>query len=184
MAALHCQEAGQTADSRPIIRSMQATRATPALAEETEMTCNKTQRRTHGAANKKGGAEAVAEREYWGLSCPPPVDYNTKWHLTTEIYLANASPESFTEITIAKLACLAGQAKTGSRRPAADPQQPDSRRLPLPPECVVSFVCVNAKSFGLSMPDADNFGLIARSHRISLPASCRCRATQSMLAAP
>lgn len=57
MAALHCQEAGQTADSRPIIRSMQATRATPALAEETEMTCNKTQRRTHGAANKKGGAE-------------------------------------------------------------------------------------------------------------------------------
>lgn len=97
------------------------------------------------------------------------MDYNTKWHLTTEIYLANASPETFTEITIAKLACLAGQAdtETGSRRPAADPQQPDSRRLPLPPECVVSFVCVNAKSFGLSMPDADNFGLIARSHRIA-----------------
>lgn len=92
------------------------------LAEETEMTCNKTQRRTHGAAKKKGGAER--EREYWGLSCPPPVDYNTKWHLTTEIYLANASPETFTEITIAKLACLAEQAETerqrgSSRRPAA-----------------------------------------------------------------
>lgn len=68
--------------------------------------------------------EGQREREYWGLSCPPPVDYNTKWHLTTEIYLANASPETFTEITIAKLACLAGQAETERQqdtrsRPAA-----------------------------------------------------------------
>lgn len=80
------------------------------------MTCNKTQRRTHGAASKEEGEGRG--RENWGLSCPPSVDYNTKWHLTTEIYLANASPETFTEITIAKLACLAGQAETGS-----DPQQ-------------------------------------------------------------
>lgn len=34
------------------------------------------------------------------------MDYNTKWHLTTKIYLANASPETFTEITIAKVAYL------------------------------------------------------------------------------
>lgn len=55
----------------------------------------------------------------WG-NCPPLLDYNphTKWQLTTEIYLANASPETFTEITIAKLACLARRER-GWQRPAA-----------------------------------------------------------------
>lgn len=78
-------------------------------------------------------------------NCPPLVDYNTKWQLTTEIYLANASPETFTEITIAKLACLAGQGRAGQDRERgweSDPQQPDNPRLllPLPPGCVV--LCV------------------------------------------
>lgn len=154
MAALHCQEAGQTGD-----QSSEACKQRGCLPEETEMTCNKTQRRTHGVCRWGGG-----------VHCPPLVDYNTKWQLTTEIYLANASPETFTEITIAKLACLAGQ---DSRGIEAGRVTRSSRTIP---DCsghchchlgALSFVCVNAKSFGLSMPDADNFGLIARSHRIA-----------------
>lgn len=85
---------------------------------------------------KRREGQREREREYWGLSCPLPVDYNTKWHLTTEIYLANSSPETFTEITIAKLACLTGQAETERQQ-----QETRSSRTVADCPCHLSALC-------------------------------------------
>lgn len=105
----------------------------------------------------------------------PTLDYNEKWHLTTKIYLANAfglTPHiSQAGETLRNYNC---KSCVAMRVLALGVQHPDAcavRLRPLPhSDGEVVSCALTLKSFGLSMPDADNFGSLSLS-RIARPAA-------------